>query len=363
MTVFPPSSPPPVPLKEQPTGVPFPTTEWPQGPPPDAVAEPLDVLLQEMFGPSSSAGGATDHFDSDAATAPFGQSLAFVAIHQGRLIAERYGPTAGLDTSLISWSMAKSFAQALIGILVRDGRLNIDEPAPIAAWQEPGDPRAAITTDHLLRMVPGTLFNEDYVDENTSHCIEMLFGSGNADMAAYTASQPSIAAPDTIFNYSSGTTVLISRILADIAGSGEAFDQWMHEVLFDPIGMDATLTFDDVGTWVGSSYLHATARDYAKFGLLYLRDGVWDGRRLLPEDWVNYARTLRAIDEEGGRYGAHWWINQNDDAVFYAAGYETQRIIVDPAADLVLVRLGKTERALADNVDDWLDRVRGLFPR
>lgn len=345
---------PAVALPPQPDGVPFPTTDWPLGTPPAGIQGPLDELLAEAFpepGPNGTA--PTDE--------RFGLSLAVVVVHGGRIVAERYGPTTHRDEALISWSMAKSFAQALIGVLVAEGRLDITKPAPIAQWSQPGDPRASITTDQLLRMVPGTRFNEDYVDETTSHCIEMLFGDGRHDMAGYTAELPLDTEPDTHFNYSSGTSVLVCRILADIVGSGDEFESWMKAVLLDPLGIDAELTFDDQGTWVGSSFLHTTARHFAKFGLLYLRDGVWDGQRLLPEGWVDYARTARACDDTGSRYGAHWWVKQHDDEVFYASGYETQRIIVDPRSDLVVVRLGKTPTETADHVDAWLDRIRALF--
>ncbi len=362
MTVLPPSDPPAVALPQQPDDVDWPTEGWPTGQLDPTIRKRLDELLDRAFQPSASADD-NDPGSPDANTEPFGNSLAFVAIHHGRLVAERYGPTAGPDERLISWSMAKSFTHALVGVLVAEGRLAIDQPAPIPAWHQASDGRSAITIDQLLRMASGTQFNEDYVDDATSHCIQMLFGDGNADMAAYTAALPATAEPDTVFNYSSGTTVLLCRILADIVGSGPDFEAWMKEVLLDRLGIEAELTFDDAGTWVGSSFLNATARDFAKFGLFYLRDGVWDGTRILPNGWVDYARTTRAHDDEGSRYGAHWWINSKDETVFHASGYETQRIVVDPAADLVLVRLGKTTIDLAQNVDDWLDEIRALFPR
>jgi CubicO group peptidase (beta-lactamase class C family) len=355
MTVLPPTEPPAVELPPHPDGVGWPTTGWPIGAPKPEIADPLNDLLDTAFPPDIVGAELNTH------TKPFGQSLGFAAVHRGRLVAERYGPSAGPDEQLISWSMAKSFTQALFGILVGDGRIDVCDRAPIPTWGGADDPRSTITVDQLLRMVPGTLFNEDYIDDQTSHCIQMLFGDGNADMAAYTAALPASVEPDTVFNYSSGTSVLLCRILADLVGDGPKFEAWMQEVLLDPLGIDARLTFDDAGTWVGSSFLHATARDFAKFGLLYLRDGVWDGQRILPEGWVDYARTVRAHGEEGSRYGAHWWINPNDETVFYASGYEGQRIIVDPAADLVLVRLGKTDISLAPNVDGWLDKIRLLF--
>jgi len=229
-------------------------------------------------------------------------------------------------------------------------------------WRDLSDSRFNVTLDHLLRMVPGTEFNEDYVDDETSHCIEMLFGAGSQDMAAYTAALGPVAPPDTVFNYSSRTTNLICPALANVDGSGDESDAWAKAELLHPIGMQSSrLTFDGAGTWVGSSFLHATARDFAKFGLLYLRDGMWEQRRLLPDGWVDYARTLRAIDEEGSGYGAHWWMAKVPGA-FSANGYETQRIIVDPTRDLVVVRLGKTPIELSPDVDAWLVQLMECFP-
>ncbi|MEM9651014.1 MAG: serine hydrolase [Actinomycetota bacterium] len=341
---------PTVALPQQPDGTPWPDASWPTGPVPEAIEDRLASLLDQAF-PA----------DRPQDTDRFGLSLSFVAVHRGRLVAERYGDSSSPDEQLISWSMAKSVTQALIGVLVADGTLRTDRTGMLEAWRDPEDPRSAITIDHLLRMVPGTLFNEDYVDAETSHCIEMLFGSGNADMSGYTAALPAVAAPNEVFNYSSGTSVLLCRILADAVGRGEEFTDWMNRVLLDPIGMTADPTFDDAGVWVGSSFLHATARDFARFGYLYLRDGVWDGNRILPDGWVDYARTRQAEDEDGVGYGAHWWIWGPAPDAFYASGYETQRILVDPAADLVLVRLGKTPVEAAPAVDEWLEEIRLLF--
>ena len=336
-------------LPAQPPDVPWPGDDWPTGSLPDGVdADRLEALLDTAF--------------PDPDGRPFGMSLAVVVVHRGRLVAERYGSTAGPDEPLISWSMAKSFTHALVGVLVGEGRLDVEAPAQVPEWRAPDDPRRAITLDHLLRMVPGTEFVEDYVDDEVSHCIDMLFGAGNADMAAYAAALPSVAPPDTVFNYSSGTTNLITRIIGDLVGRGSAFETWMRAALLDPIGMQsARLTFDDAGTWVGSSFLHATARDFARFGLLYLRDGMWGGRRLLPEGWVDYGRTLQARDDEGNGYGAHWWVWDEPSDVFVAQGYETQRIVVHPASDLVVVRLGKTPADRGPSVDEWLVEVMDCF--
>lgn len=344
--------PPAVSLPAQPPEIAWPTTTWPPGDSRLGAESERQRLLDAAF----PAEGNRD------ARGPFGQSLAFVAVQGGRLVDERYGPTADQHEQLVSWSMAKSMTQCLIGVAQLDGLVHLSDRAPVPEWADASDPRHAITIEQLLHMVPGTMFAEDYVDDATSHCLEMLFGEGRKDMAAYVAALPSTSEPGTTFNYSSGTTNLLTGILGDLVGRGAAFDEWARARLFTPLGMDVRLTFDDRGTWVGSSYAHASARDFAKFGLLYLRDGVWDGTRLLPEGWVDHARTLQARDDEGVGYGAHWWLWPQDEAVFYAAGYETQRILVDPARDLVLVRLGKTEIDKAPLVDEWIEAVRQTFP-
>ena len=280
-------------------------------------------------------------------------TLAVVAVQGGRIVAERYSAGTTASTSLISWSTAKSVTQAAVGIALADGLLDLDA-APVAPeWSSPDDPRHQISLRHLLAMRSGLEFNEDYVDSGTSHCLEMLFGSGAADVAHYAASLPLEHPVDTVWSYSSGTTNIISRALgrAVAAETGEpagevATTRFLRDRLFDPLGMSsATPRFDEAGTWVGSSYLYATARDFARFGQLYLRDGVWDGRRILPEGWVDEARTPRSevpSDQGGGSYGWQWWISDDDLGTFSADGYEGQRILVVPALDLVIVRLGKT---------------------
>jgi CubicO group peptidase (beta-lactamase class C family) len=299
---------------------------------------------------------------TDCSEARFGQSLAALVVHQGRLVAARYAPGVDAHTTLISWSMAKSITHALVGILVGEGRLVLHDPAPVPEWRAADDPRGAITLDHLLAMRPGLLFNEDYVDAEASHCIEMLFGTGAADMAAYAAGLPAVATPDTTFNYSSGTTNIIARIIAGVVGRDEVAGRWMRAALFDPLGMrSAAPKFDGAGTFVGSSFLYATAEDFARFGLLYLRDGVWGDRRLLPEGWVDHARRQRSVDPDGVGYGSHWWIWDTARGIFAAQGYETQRIVLVPDRDLLVVRLGKTPTELGPNVDAWIGDLIGCF--
>jgi CubicO group peptidase (beta-lactamase class C family) len=205
-------------------------------------------------------------------------------------------------------------------------------------------------------MRSGLTFREDYEDAGTSHCLEMLFGSGAVDMAHYAASLPLAHPIDTVWNYASGTTNIISRAIGMVVGGGrEGVSAFLAEELFGPIGMtSAEPRFDDAGTWVGSSYLYATARDFARFGELYLRDGVWDGRRILPEGWVDLARTPLSIDpEDGDGYGNQWWITGDDLGTFAAFGYEGQTVMVVPALDVVLVRLGKTPSTHKPALRQW----------
>lgn len=343
------------PLPAQPAGVPWPTEQWPTAPVPDSVG--LAPLLDEVMDPDG----------------PLARTRACAVVHRGHLVAERYGDrTDGwgevtgepvtAQTPLISWSMAKSMLHAVVGMLVDEGRLRLDAPADVPEWAG-DDARATITLQDLLTMRDGLDFLEDYDDAGRSHVMDMLFGSGIADTAAFAAHRPLAHEPGTVFNYSSGTTNIISGIVARTLGGEEPYRRFLHERLFDPIGMTtADPRFDETGTWIASSYVWATARDMARFGYLYLRDGVWDGRRLLPAGWVDHGRRPRSIDpDDGRRYGAQWWVVGDDVGTFWANGYEGQSIIVCPGLDLVVVRLGKSTKDQYPALFDWRRRVVDAF--
>lgn len=306
---------------------PWPTKEWPTSELADDVdREAIESSLDAIFSKPEAEG----------------VTLAMALVHRGRLVAERYGPDTDADTTLISWSMAKSVTAAVIGLLVGDGLIDIDAPAPVPEFA--GTPKAAITVRHLLAMKSGLEFIEDYVDDSISHCIDMLFGAGINDHAHYAASLPLLHEPGTVWNYSSGTSNILARIAGDALGGQEAMNRYMRTRLLDPIGMaSATSKFDAAGTFVGSSYLYATAVDFARFGLLYLRGGTWDGDRLLPDGWADFSRSLVAVDDDPPHfgYGAHWWIWPDQPGSLAAHGYEGQYIVVVPERDLVLVHLGK----------------------
>jgi CubicO group peptidase (beta-lactamase class C family) len=256
-----------------------------------------------------------------------GHSLGLVIQQGGSIVAERYGTQPAndfqpavdfdADSTLISWSMAKSITHAAVGILVADG--------------------------------------------STSNCIEMLFGDGGPSHAAYAAGQPLDHAPGTVWNYSSGTTNIISRIIGDIVSGGPGGDPGNREAemrafllqrLFEPTGMaTAEPKFDGVGDFVGSSYVYASARDSARFGELYRHDGVTDlgsGVQIVPPGWAGHAALQVAVDEESGcGYGRHWWSWPDVPGSYSCHGYEGQFIVVAPECDVVLVHLGKTDVSVA----------------
>jgi CubicO group peptidase (beta-lactamase class C family) len=295
-----------------------------------------------------------------------GVTQALVVVQGGRIIAEGYGPETSAESTLISWSMAKSVTQNLFGLMVGDGLLSIDDRAPIAEWAN--DERAAITIRDLLAMRSGLRFVEDYVDDAISHCIDMLFGAGKDDVAGYAASQPLEHPISSRFSYASGTTNILCRIASQLLGPGpDGVGAYLNDRLFGPLGMtSATPKFDGAGTFIGSSFLYATARDFARFGEFNRLDGVWNGQRLLPEGWVSYARTPTPVPEtESYGYGAQWWLWPWKDS-FAAHGYEGQRILIVPEVELVVVRLGKTPEtanvALRAALEAIVDAVVGSFP-
>jgi len=298
-----------------------------------------------------------------------GQTLALLIQQHGEVIAERYGTQAANDfqsalnldagSTLISWSMAKSVTHAAVGILVADGLLDTDAPAPVDAWA--GTPKAEITMLQLLEMRSGLHFIEDYIDGETSNCLEMLFGDSGPSHAEYAASQPLIHEPGTKWSYSSGTTNIVARIIGDIVNGSAGGDPAKREAamsafltarLFGPAGMaSAEPKFDGAGDFVGSSYVYASARDFMQFGELYRHDGVADlgnGERILPPGWTAHAAHQIAIDNETGYgYGRHWWTWPDFPGSYSCHGYAGQFIVVLPNAEIVFVHLGQTDISVA----------------
>jgi CubicO group peptidase (beta-lactamase class C family) len=285
-----------------------------------------------------------------------------VVVYGGRIVAERYAPGFDKDTPLIAWSMTKSITAALAGILVGQGKLDIHAPAPVPEWSAPDDARRAITTDQLLRMSSGLKFEEVY-RLGLIDVVVMLYGTGDA--AAFAANQPLEAEPEEKWAYSSGTTNIIARILRNqLGGDLRDYAEFPRRELFDPLGMDRTvLEMDEAGTYIGSSFMFSTPRDMARFGLFCLQDGVWNGRRILPEGWMEYVTTPTPKAPKG-IYGAQFWLNAGTPGnpedrdlpnvppdAYWLSGYQGQRVLVVPSRDAVIVRMGFTPETR--DIWDW----------
>jgi CubicO group peptidase (beta-lactamase class C family) len=257
--------------------------------------------------------------------------------------------------------MAKSVLHAVVGILVGAGRLDVSAAVGVPDWPE-GDPRRAITLDQMLRMSSGLRFDEEYTDPESSNTIQMLFGPGKDDTAAFAAAQPALHRPDAVWSYSSGTSNIVSARVGRVVGGGEAgMRDFLERELLGRIGMrSAEPRFDAAGTWIASSFLFATARDFARFGLLCLRDGVWEGERILPPGWIDYART--PTPASGGEFGAHFWLAQDGSGNFTANGFRGQYTLMCPLRDLVVVRLGTSMPEQKRGTYLWMKDLVERFP-
>lgn len=299
---------------------------------------------------------------------------AALVVYDGQIVGERYAEGFGPDRPLIIWSMSKSLTSAWIGLLARDGKLDPMGPAPVPEWATEGDPRGAITVDQLLRMSSGLEFQEVY-EQGLIDVVVMLFAE--PDMAHFAAAQPLETEPDGKWSYSSGTTNILARIARDALGGEVAPSvSYLRRELLDRIGMHQTvLELDESGTMVGSSFGYSTPRDMARFGLLYLQKGVWNGERILSESWVDYSvtPTPRAPRQQ---YGAQFWLNAGDlenpedrtfpsvptDA-FWLSGFEGQSVVVVPSRKAVIVRLGRSIGEGAFSLDEFLGEVLNALPQ
>ena len=298
---------------------------------------------------------ALDHVFEETMQPPHRNTEAVIVVFKDRIIAERYASDVGVDTPLTGWSATKSVTNALIGILVRQGRLDVNAPAPIAAWADPRDPRHEITIDQLLRMTSGLDMGQSLnADLSTAFdpSAQMIFVESDTAAVAERASLGH--APGTAWNYTNANTQLLSRIVREFAGgSAEATRAFAQRELFDKLGMrHVTLEFDAAGTPIGASHMWAPARDWARFGLLFLHDGVVGGQRILPEGWADYSASPTAGSETYG-YGAGFWTNRGEGSgaryrilggmpadAFIARGSHGQYVVIIPSEDLVIVRLG-----------------------
>jgi len=297
----------------QPAGVAFPGADWPTAALPAGVDQAaVDAAVDAAMGPPDASSGVRS----------------VVVVHGGAIVYERYHPSVGPDTVMASYSVAKSFTSGLVGLLVDDGLLTLDEHPPRPEWP-PGDPRAAITLRQLLQMSSGLQWDEA---QSLMTLGPTMLASPSA--AAIMASQPLEREPGTAFEYSTGTSALVAGIAADALGGCAALDAYVHERLLAPIGItSATLVEDGGGCFVGGLGIDMTARDFARFGLVYVRGGVWDGRALVPASWVDETRAASATNP---RYGLHWWLGPTGQELA-AVGLGGQQIAVFPGSDLVVV--------------------------
>lgn len=325
-------------------------------------SEPEPPLLPEIAGPAPvrpanpQLAAALDRAFAEPQQPPFRHTRAIVVVKDGRIVAERYADGFGIDTPLLGFSATKSVTSALIGILVRQGKLAPDKPAPVAAWQNPADLRHAITVDELLRHTAGLALGSslqaslDAAFEPVNH---MKYRE--PDMAAYAESIPLETPPGRAWNYHDGNYLILAQLIRNAVGGTPAdVLRFAREELFAPLGMHhVTMEFDQSGTPEGSSQMLASARDWARFGLLYLSDGVVGGKRILPEGWAKYSASPTPGAFVG--YGAGFWTDLGDSRganyrreqgwprdAFFAKGSIGQYVIVIPSQQLVIARFGRT---------------------
>ncbi|GKQ55473.1 serine hydrolase [Bradyrhizobium sp. Ce-3] len=342
-------------------------------------AKPEAALLPEIAGPalvapqSPQLAAALDRAFAEPAEPPFRRTRAVVVMKDGRIVAERYADGIGTDTPLLGFSATKSVISALIGILVRDGKLAVDKPVPIAAWQDPNDPRHAITVDQLLRHTAGLALGSS-LQASLASVLEPVnrMKFMEPDMAAFAESIPLETAPGQAWNYHDGNYLILSHLIRNAAG-GHAADvmRFARRELFDPLGMrNVVMQFDAAGTPEGSGAMMASARDWARLGQLYLNDGMAGDKRILPEGWVKYSASPTPNGWVG--IGAGFWTNLGDSFganyrvkhgwprdAFFAKGTIGQYVIIVPSQHLVIVRLGRSPN-MPLQADGVFDLVRDV---
>lgn len=326
----------------------------------DSIAWPQGDKLQDTFSRKinkQKLQSAIDHafLEPDTVKATQIRTRAVVILYEGNIVGEKYAPGFNKNSKLIGWSMTKSINNALVGILVKEGKLKLEDPAPVKGWET--DDRKNITLANLMQMSSGLKWSENYGDP--SNVTDMLFKK--KDMGHYAALEPLDSKPGEVFKYSSGTANILSLIVREKVGD-ENYYQFPHKELFSKIGMHSIVLEPDAsGTYVASSYSFATARDFARFGLLFYNDGVWNGEHILPEGWVKFSFTP-PIGAKQGQYGAQWWTNageKNNPAnrpypdvptdAYTAEGHEGQYIFIVPSKKLVVVRLGLSPTSFDTN--------------
>lgn len=346
-------------------------------PPPPLSGEAMAAVVEKPGVNRERLARAVDALFTDSEA---GETRALVVFSGGRIVAERYGEGYGKDTRLVGWSMSKTITAVMIGQLVSDGRLRLDDPAPVPAWQRPGDPRGGITIRQLLQMRSGLRHTEAGDPVYESGEVRMLFLEGRDNMAAWAEAQPLEAEPGRKFEYSSASTVILSDIATraltpstDPAIRQHAVADYLRTRLFEPAGMKgAVAEFDAAGTMIGSSLIHATARDWGRFGEFLRNGGAARGVQLVPSGWVDF---MTSPSPRNPGYGAQTWLNRPQPdgreslfpgrapkSLFAALGHLGQYVIVSPEQKLTVVRLGKSTEAERKAAREHLARIVRLFP-
>ena len=339
----------------------------------------MDAVTADAGAPKDQLARAID----DLFTAPdVGETRAVVLMADGKIAAERYGPGYDRDTRFVSWSMAKTVTGVLIGMLVSDGLLALDEPAPVPLWQRPGDPRAEITLRHLLQMRSGLRHTEAGDPPYASSEVRMLFLDGRDNMAKWAKEQPLEAEPGKMFEYSSNTSVILADIAARALAASDtpearrkAVADYLQQRLFGPLGMTSMVPeFDASGTLIGGSLMHASARDWAKLGEMLRRKGrAPGGEQLVPSRWVE---AMVTPSPARANYGFQIWLNRElpegeeqplfpdraPKSLFSLIGHMGQYVLVSPQQRVTLVRLGHSgaeeRKAMLQQAADVLE----LYP-
>lgn len=311
---------------------------------------------------------------------PEDETRAVIVVKGGRTVAERYAPGYHENIRFVSWSMAKTVTAVVIGMLIADGRLQLDQPAPVPAWQRPGDPRGEITLRQLLQMRSGLRHTEAGDPIYESGEVRMLFLDGRDDMARWAEAQPLEAEPGRHWEYSTNTTVILADIATraltrstDPAARRSAMAEYLRSRLFEPVGMASALPeYDRSGTLIGGSLIHATARDWAKFGEFLRNGGSVKGAQLVPRAWIRFMTTP---NPRNPGYGAQTWLNrpQADDgepefpgapsSLFAAQGHLGQYVVVAPRQQLTVVRLGRTDEDKLAPVRERVARIVALYEK
>jgi CubicO group peptidase (beta-lactamase class C family) len=346
-------------------------------PEPTLPAEALEAIAEEPDVDREKLAAAVDALFTREG---IGETRAVIVVHAGELAAERYGEGYGPETRFVGWSMSKTVTGVLIGMMVADGRLRLDDSPPIPNWQRAGDPRGEITLRQLLQMRSGLRHEEKAEPVYTSPEVRMMFLDGRDDMAGWAEAQPLESEPGEAFDYSTPSTMILAdiaaRVLAPNGGAAarqSAVAEYLRARLGAPLGMDSLVAeYDQAGTMMGGSMVWASAPDWANFGEFLRHKGSVEGAQIVPRGWIEFmtSPSPRAPD-----YGATLWLNRKSGGerevlfpdkgpagLFAAVGHLGQYVIVSPAQKLVVVRLGKTDDEDRPALVDALAEIVALYP-